>query len=427
MRDAMSTPREWLRARLSPASRALWILFAADAFGLTALFVTAGATRYQTILPPLLELAHWRQLEDSWRPMRMAFAYLRQPHSVPVYQALVIARGIKFQYPLSSLLLTWTAPPATLTLVSAIALATTAYATWWTLIHTPGWAFRRHWADRCSALLVVFALTLSFLPVTEAYWLGQIQTWVTACVAVAIAAWTAECDEFAGAALGLATLMKPTYLLFVLWAADRRRWRFAATLAGTFCAGTLVSAAAFGWREVLDYLPVLRLIGQRGEAYAPNQSFNGFLNRLLNNGDSLHFTRGEFAPYHPVVYLGTLAAFVIVVALALWAPRRTPLRASAFDLCLFLLAITVSMPVAWDHHYGVLIAVFAVLVPVVRARRVAGALTTAVLVGCYALISQNLGILGRLPVVRWLTQSLLFFAALALLALMAASARRPAR
>ena len=122
----------------------------------------------------------------------------------------------------------------------------------------------------------------------------------------------------------------------------------------------------------VEYLRVLSYIGRRGETFYANQSINGALNRLLFNGSSLEWQYHEFAPPHPLVYAGTLAAFVILVAAALKRPARG--AGGVVDLSIAALATTLTAPLAWEHHYGILLPIYAAVTPFVIVAASAGTL-----------------------------------------------------
>jgi alpha-1,2-mannosyltransferase len=143
----------------------------------------------------------------------------------------------------------------------------------------------------------------------------------------------------------------------------RRDWRFTVGLIAVASAGLTAAIVRYGFENHLEYLKVLRFISQHGEAYWPNQSVNGLLNRLLDNGDPLHFDRYSFPPYHPIVYFGTLLSSLAIVTIALWRTRGRP--ADSLDLAIALLGATLAAPVAWEHHYGILLAIFALTAPMV--------------------------------------------------------------
>src|SRR5262249_47287315 len=100
-------------------------------------------------------------------------------------------------------------------------------------------------------------------------------------------------------------------------------------------------------------------IARRGESHYANQSVNGLLNRLLGNGNSLDWDGHAFAPYHPAVWAGTTAGSLVLIALGLFAPVPRGARGSTLDMGVAVLTCTLASPVAWEHHYGVLLPVYA--------------------------------------------------------------------
>jgi alpha-1,2-mannosyltransferase len=373
----------------SRMARAVWVLFLADAVLLTVI-LTATSPSGETIVGPLRAYLRGVQALDSWRPMKTATKYLEAPHEKPVYTAMLVERGVKFQYPPSSLLFTRLFDYDALNVISWCTPLVMALAVWLTLQRaargTP-WAFDR---DDVMAALGVFGLTLAFYPIIKAYSLGQIQAWINTCFAVAVLAFVSGREDVAGLAVGLACLMKPTYLTLGLWAVLRARWRFAAALGGIVVIGTSAALIAYGIPDNLNYGSALSLLSHRGEAFAPNQSVNGFLQRLLGNADSLKFQRSEFPPFHPVVYGGTLASFAALFGLALWVPRRSAAAGSAIDLGICALSVTMTSPIAWEHHYGIVLPILAAVTPVILTRQALGAWTAPALFVGYVLVSQSL-------------------------------------
>ena len=142
-----------------------------------------------------------------------------------------------------------------------------------------------------------------------------------------------------------------------------------------FGLGTAAALVRFGLADHLQYLEVLRTISRSGEAYYPNQSVNGVMNRVLGNGAPAEFSP-EFAPYHPVVYFTTLVSSLLILALALrpWRLRQTA-AGGHVGLLLAVVAATMASPVAWQHHYGALLPVFAAAVPDLIRFRPLGRLT----------------------------------------------------
>jgi hypothetical protein len=132
-------------------------------------------------------------------------------------------------------------------------------------------------------------------------------------------------------------------------------------------AGLAVSLWRYGVHDHLEYLRVLSYIARRGEAFYANQSINGALNRALFNGSNLEWQGHEFPPPHPAVYIGTMAAFVALM----WVSLRPtePGTGRAVDFSMAALAVTLTAPVAWEHHYGILLPIYAAVTPFVIVRR----------------------------------------------------------
>ena len=101
-------------------------------------------------------------------------------------------------------------------------------------------------------------------------------------------------------------------------------------------------------------------VSRLGEAYLPNQSPNGLLHRLLGNGVSERWLPAVYPPYHLVVHAGTLVVSAGLLLAALWRPPPSA-RGGAMDLCAAMLATLLASPIAWEHHHGLLLPVFAVL------------------------------------------------------------------
>jgi hypothetical protein len=178
-----------------------------------------------------------------------------------------------------------------------------------------------------------------------------------------------------------------------LWGALRRQWAFVLAAAATCGAGLAISVWRFGLANHWDYLPVLSYIARHGEIFYPNQSINGLLHRLVGDGDSLGWDPHGFAPFHPVVYACTTAASLALLGLGLFGPMRRRAPGSVLDLGVAVLTCTLASPVAWEHHYGVLLPVYAVLLAdLCRTGRPAGLLALAL---SYALTSNFFLVLNR--------------------------------
>ncbi|HSH03822.1 MAG TPA: glycosyltransferase family 87 protein [Anaerolineae bacterium] len=311
---------------------------------------------------------------DSWAPMGDAYRLSQDEPDALLYSIIFFERQTKFQYPPTSLLvqkvMDWWQPegwPWTKQLNQV---------SWWlvggTVLVVAG-IFVVRWRQGAVAkeqmvvwwvLPAVMLMAVSFYPMLRAFRLGQIQVWINFLAAVLVLAWLWRAEFVAGIVVGLICLMKPQYGLIYIWGVLRKRWRFAVAGAVSGGVGSLLSLWIFGWRNHWDYLPTLSYMSRHGEVFFPNQSVNGLLNRWLLNGDPLGFQPNAFAPYEPVVYVGTLVSSLLLVGACLYWPRglgETEKKGGVIELCIALLSGTMASPIAWEHHYGVLLPIFALL------------------------------------------------------------------
>jgi len=309
---------------------------------------------------------------DSWAPMIRAYAWFKEAHATTLYQDLFFTQHLKFQYPPTALLplaaidALW--HPATVRLLNAgnwlvvvlVALTTDALVL--------SLARRSTALPATSPLLVaatggIAALaTIAFYPIICSYLLGQVQTALDLAFALACLCWLGGRRFAAGMLIGAICLVKPQFSLFLAWGALRRE----GSLLIGWCAVVLpclaVSIALFGLANHLDYFSTLKFLSAHGEAFYPNQSPNGLLNRLLHNGESLVWSPSDFPPYHPVVYFGTMASSLALILPALFWRAQEREAGGLLDFMTAALTFTIASPIAWEHHYGVLPPIFLALV-----------------------------------------------------------------
>ena len=263
---------------------------------------------------------------DSWAVMLRALEVLSGPQAGQLYQTLFFEQRAKFQYPPTSLLpleLLGRVMPLDLAylnglnlgvfLLNAAALAWLAHA-----VFSAGTGPLRPGLRASWAAAFAFLAGIIFYPVTKALMQGQIQVWLDLGFTLAVLAWWLRRHFTAGLLLGLACAIKPQLGLFLLWGLVWRRWDFVVGfLAAALPVGAL-SVAFYGLPNHIAYLEALSFILRHGEAYAPNNSVNGILNRPLLGGPSLPWDEHAFAPYNPYVHAGTILATLgfLLVALA---------------------------------------------------------------------------------------------------------------
>jgi len=382
--------------------------------------------------PPMHRLLrywlHHRADHDSWFPMILAYAWLQEPHTGTLYQGLFFSEHVKFQYP----------PTALLPLAAIEALGRWPSEkvfnsiNWFVFAFTvlAAGAFALVAARRAEAIpvqarlasasvAVVAALaTAAFFPLIRSYVLGQAQTAIDLAFALACLCWLCDRRLAAGILIGAICLVKPQFALLLLWGGFRRQWPFLIGWCIVALPALALSIALFGITNHLDYLEELRFISSHGETYYPNQSMNGLLNRMVMNGDSLVWSEGNFAPYHPLVHLGGLLTSAILILAALFLRGRRPDRGGLLDFMTATLTFTMASPVAWEHHYGILPPILiALLFALLTAPAAGRTVWLWVALAAAYVASANFFPIANLAAASWFNfvQSYLFFAALAVL------------
>jgi alpha-1,2-mannosyltransferase len=373
--------------------------------------------------------------DDSWMPMQKAFDYVKVKHETPLYDEIFFNQKVKFQYPPSSLLVfsflnsidgflkaigqSWS---SILKYVSWISVVVMIYF----VIKIFNFSFaeniepsksQSNKIDLITRNIFLVILGLTFYPVMLAHNAGQIQVWINTLFSVLFWCWLQEKKATSGVIAGIMCLIKPQYSIILIWAILRKQLSFAAAMGVTIFSGLLVSILVFGITDNLNYLSVLSFISKHGEAYYPNHSMNGLLNRLLFNGDNLNFDQNSFPPFNLLVYLGTLITSIAFLALALYPPKMSKEKGSTTDMAIFVLTSTIASPVAWEHHYGIILPIYAFLLPCLLKRQIFGKFTIPYLCLSYILASNYFAIARQLANLKVLNilQSYLFFAALMVL------------
>ncbi len=360
-----------------------------------------------------------RQGMDSWDPMSRALAHVKQDPAPQkgLYEKLLYRRQEKpFQYPPSALLLPYGAEallgPPWLALVKALTwLSVPAIGALTALLLQRGLGSLARGDQEAGGRAAVWFLaglaTFSFYPAMAAYRAGQIQAWLNAGFGAALWAWATGRPRLAGVLLGIGCLIKPQWAPLLLWGVLRKRWGLVAGFLAVTTVGAGLSLLLFGWAPHLEYLGALSFLSKRGESFYPNQSVNGLLNRLFMNGENLE--RPGFPPFHPWVYAGTLLTSSWLMAVALLGGRRAEEKGSLVDLALAGLTCTMASPIAWEHHYGMLLPIYAILLPRLAAEPVLGRRTLTWLGASYVLAGNLFTLADRAAATHWnFVQSHLF-------------------
>ena len=330
-----------------------------------------------------------------------------QQHPNALYETVFFQRGIRFIYPPTSLLLyrAWNAaarigiPPSVamnamllLALLGSMAVAgeflLRLLPEQTVLESTP--------ADRWKIRVLVAALILVFLPLINAYRVGQVQTLLNFLVMAAAFLWLRGKRIASAVLIGLTCWLKPQMSLYLLWGLLRKQWSFAISLSITLLAGLSLSLAVFGWHNTTEYLQVLHFLSRRGDALATNQSLNGLLHRVMHVGSPVTWIYG-YPPYNRSIYLATVFSSALVLVLALAVPTLRHKARSITDFLLFAMATTMASPVAWEHHYGVFFLAFLLWMPLASRRWN----TFFIVLGFYLLMTDTWAPLTPLMFTRW--------------------------
>ncbi|NES12780.1 MULTISPECIES: glycosyltransferase 87 family protein [Micromonospora] len=238
---------------------------------------------------------------------------------------------------------------------------------------------RRSGWTRWFALAVAFCLAAAFEPMRETVNFGQVNMLLLVLVAVDLLRLLPAGSRWAGAGVGLATAIKLTPGIFIVYLLVTGRWRAAFTAMGAAAGATLLAGALFPDASREFWTEALWNTDRVGElAFISNQSLRGVVARLN--------------PEHP----NTVAWLVVVLAtLAVWAWRSRAAVAAGDEvtgLALTGAAMCLVSPVTWVHHLVWLLPALILLVDNGMAAPARGGrrrlLLAAALVGYAVLISR---------------------------------------
>ncbi|HVX76015.1 MAG TPA: glycosyltransferase family 87 protein [Bradyrhizobium sp.] len=418
----------------------LCCIFAGLGLELTAMLI-AGDVR-DTTLVYAKQLLFDLKGDDSWYPMLKASAQLRDHPAVPIYQTIFFDHKIKFQYPLSALLLIDVPrrifdldDSGVLLMARLVSRATVPFFIVTFVLLLVGavraeFGRRRHLELPLVTWIVLglagFFGILFFYPLTRSEHLGQIQTLMSFDAAVALYAWQRRKTGLAGSLIGFCCIIKPQWCILFIWGLVRRQWRFVLWGAATAAVFLVWAAAVYGVSNTIDYVKVVTYLGKHGESFFANQSVNGLLNRMLFNGNNQQWLANGFPPFNPIVYGATLISSVAFIGTALlWNRKNEP---QSLDFALIMLAATIASPIAWEHHYGIVFPIFALLLPACVRARPWGAWTIPLFGIGYILVSQDFSnVTSRLADSRFnVLQSSLLFGAFIIFALLCSCLRAAA-
>ncbi len=321
--------------------------------------------------------------DDSWQAIIAAANEPFQPCGQSLYQLLLTNRNIKFQYPLTSTLLVipFRNGPITGILNGLSFIAAWGIAMMTAFLFAQGLRLavtgpppakpattktvQRVW----SLILFILAAgyTFTYFPILRGLLLGQVQTVIVALFCGALLSYVHGRKASAGVLIGLACTIKPQLGFLLLWGLLRKEFRFVGWALLTGAVMGVAAIGVYGLHNNLDYIRVLRFVGSHGEAYFANQSLNGLLNRAFFLGSNLDWDGVVYPAYNVWVSWGTSAG---ALGFALWAllwkrpsSQRNDAALIGVDFAMAALAATLGAPIAWEHHYGLLLPMFALAFP----------------------------------------------------------------
>jgi len=411
---AEAVARRGLLARwraFSPFTRA----FTVFTFLITLVLPLAlfAATGLRVSLMHVRILLLWKFNRDSWFVMDLARDRLAQFPDQLIYHHIFVNEHNMFMYPLTSLLVYeplkllpslgfngdfWMNFVALALFLISVAIAAylfVAYLTKYTDVLE-----REDATERLLVFALAAVLAVRYVPLIEAVDLGNIQSYLNGFFVIAFLFWLQGRKALAGIFVGLICLIKPALAIFLIWAVLRREWRFTAWFVGTGAVFLIGAVVAYGIPNNLDYLGVLSFVSERGAALFSNQTINGLLNRLMENGPitrqeawgGAQWGTGElfyYAPYNRLVYIGTLLSSAALMLGALFWRWREHKRAPNIDFLIAGLSFTMASPLAWSHHYGGTIVMFAIGFPLALAARGMGRPWVIALVIAFVLMGER--------------------------------------
>ncbi|WP_191970863.1 glycosyltransferase family 87 protein [Methylobacterium soli] len=312
--------------------------------------------------------------------MLRAQQWLRENPGQDVYQALFFEQGIKFQYPTTSLFYTelqsiiaGSAAVQSLNITNALlfllAVVGMVLLTLGLVEHTRPSDTKREVRERIGIGFAAAIGTLCFYPLQRAWALGQIQILLDVLFIFSCYAFLHGRSATSGFLLGASALIKPQMALFLIWGLLRRDKTFVAGWILPVGFGLTASILAYGHAWIGGYIHVLSFISSHGESYFANQSANGLMYRLLDLGPNLIWDARGFAPPDFRVRIVTLLSSIMIISMALvLAARDSSREGGLVSLIVAGGCFTMASPIAWEHHYGVLLPAFAFCFATLHAR-----------------------------------------------------------
>jgi uncharacterized membrane protein len=250
-----------------------------------------------------------------------------------IYDWLKFNSRYGFTYPpfaaLSMLPMAYVSWPLAMVISVAAAVVTGGLLLWWLVDPI---ARREGWT-RWYAFAIAVCLAAAFEPMRETVTFGQVNTLLLFLVAADLLWLVARDSRWAGVGVGLATAIKLTPGIFILYLLVTKRWRAALTASGTAGGATVLAGAVAPDSSREFWTQALWNTDRIGSlSFVSNQSLQGVVARL----DPTHPSRALWI----VLVLLTLAAWV-------WRVRDADEKTG---LALTGVVGSLISPVTWVHH-----------------------------------------------------------------------------
>ncbi|WP_124033505.1 glycosyltransferase family 87 protein [Herpetosiphon llansteffanensis] len=219
--------------------------------------------------------------------------------------------------------------------------------------------YRQQW--RSWAAIGLGLIILVFQPINDSLRYGQVDMLMLLPLAIATVALLKERWQWFGAMLAIPTMLKlyPAFLL--AQAVIAKRWRALIAFGLTCSAILTLSVLVLGWDVHAQFVQHVLPTTSGGTVWVENQTWNGWLNRLINP------TIGLTPDSSQTVKLLTYLIAAGFSGLAWWFSRKMTL-ANGFGL--WIITMLMVLPSTWIHyHVLLLIPIFQLLVRVQQTKQ----------------------------------------------------------
>ncbi|MDE1156142.1 MAG: glycosyltransferase family 87 protein [Acidobacteriaceae bacterium] len=306
-------------------------------------------------------LWHLHQWTDSWLPMMKSLDYFHDFPTKPLYFAPLydtLIYSLASLLPLVALRKLGVADPTMLHLLALGSFLAVLGIAVCALVMGRRLLAKRGESLRWPAIVAVCLAVLFCYPLLKGFSLGNAQTFLSFGFALLLVFWTNGNERASGITACILTCVKPQYVLILIWMLMRKRWNAAIAFLVSGAVLFALAVAVFGLHNNLDYLKVLASLSHKAQSHYGNQSMFGTVNRMIFNGENIGYTPYVYTPYIPWVYRLTVTTALTLLCLALFFPWGK-LKGSSADLAAIGLVSVASSPMAWEHHYGIVLGIFA--------------------------------------------------------------------